>query len=328
MEISLNDTDRFIYAKEIRPFLPARIFDVHTHLLKNAYYPHLAELGFPEEVTNTDVACLRQWWERLFPDSELSGLVMAFPGKNSDIDAINRDVAEDIRDKNLPFSILTRPGDSAAKLESEIQRLKPAGLKPYMCYAQIPDVSQASITDMITEEQIALADKYRLCITLHVAKARGMADEDNLKDITRLVGEYPGCNFILAHCGRCFITPNMEDTLKKLPVAENLWLDTSAVCDTGVFLHLFNKYDLSRVLFGTDLVCATGLRGTYVRMGMSWHPCTPETLQMMGKLQDSSTFIVYESLCKLFCASQFSKLSDQDIQNIFYENAAKLFKLN
>jgi tetratricopeptide (TPR) repeat protein len=70
----------------------------------------------------------------------------------------------------------------------------------------------------------------------------------------RLIKEYPNCQFILAHCGRCFISPNMKDALEGLPIAENLWIDTSAVCDTGVFLELFSRCDISRILFGTDLV--------------------------------------------------------------------------
>ena len=154
-----------------------------------------------------------------------------------------------------------------------------------------------------------------------------MADSDNLKDISRLVNQYPKIQFILAHCGRCFIAPNMAAALDALPVAENLWIDTSAVCDTGVFLELFSRYDLSRILFGTDLVNASAFRGSYVRLGMSWHAVTPKMLARDGGLENRSTFAAYENVSALFRAARFCHVSKDDIQNIFYHNAAGLFKL-
>ena len=228
----------------------------------------------------------------------------------------------------MPFSILIDPRWSTEKLENDIRKLKPFGLKPYLCFARVDDPQLAGITDMIDESQIALADKYGLCVTLHVAKPRGMADPDNLRDITRLVKTYPNCNFILAHCGRCFITPNMEQTLDKLPVADNLWFDTSAVCDIGVFINLLGRYDRTKIMFGTDLVTATGFKGTYIRLGMSWDCCSAEKVQYEGGQKLKPTFAAYENLAALMHAIKFCKLSAAEIEDIFYNNAKRLFKLD
>ncbi len=154
-----------------------------------------------------------------------------------------------------------------------------------------------------------------------------MADPDNLKDISRLIKQYPKAQFILAHCGRNFIAPNMSDTLNNLPVAENLWIDTSAVCDSGVFLELFSRYDLSRILYGSDLVDASAFRGNYIRLGMSWHVVTPQLIARDGGLDSKATFAIYENLSALFQAARFCNLSEDDIQNIFYNNAVNLFQL-
>ena len=140
--------------------------------------------------------------------------------------------------------------------------------------------------------------------------------------------DYPSCRFVLAHCGRCFITPNMDAALEELPVAENLWLDTSAVCDMGVFLHLLKRYDRSRIVFGTDLVTATGFRGSYVRLGMSWHACTADMVARTGGMPDKTTFAAYESLCALCHAMRFTRLTEQERRDIFLDNAATLFGLN
>ncbi|MBN2457159.1 MAG: amidohydrolase family protein [Sedimentisphaerales bacterium] len=332
-EARLTEVDEFIYNKEIRPLLPERVFDAHSHLHKSSLHPGSKDLSNPNNnLEKIDMSCLQNWWRVLFPDSKVSGLVLGHPRPLSlqDIKAENEFLAENTSaHKDCRFSILASPQLSAEQMEKQILELKPTGLKPYMVFAQVPEKNLASITQMIPEEQIALADKYGLTITLHVAKPRGMADDENLDEITRLTKQYPNCNFILAHCGRCFITPNAEDMLKRLPVAENLWLDTSAVCDIGVFFLLLQEYDTSRILFGTDLVEAAAFRGTYVRLGMTWDMCTAQMVFREKSLHKiRATFAAYENLSAMLYAAKFSKTSSKDLENIFYNNAAGLFGID
>ena len=39
--VTIEEQDRIIYEKEIRPFLPDQIFDAHAHLLQNALHPNI-----------------------------------------------------------------------------------------------------------------------------------------------------------------------------------------------------------------------------------------------------------------------------------------------
>ena len=242
--IEYNETDKFIYENEISPYLPDRLFDAHTHLCTHQFTPDLEEV---------DMNSLRQWWKMLFPDVKANGLILGFPKKNVDIASFNTYIASQCNDRSDRISLLCSPNTDTAVLEGWIKDYKPAGLKPYMCFSKKKNYNESNICDFIPESQIALADKYNLAITLHVAKPKGMADEKNLSEIQRLIKKYPNCNFILAHCGRCFIAPNMELTLRKLPTADNLWFDTSAVCDTGVFLHLFSNHDIKKILFDAQI---------------------------------------------------------------------------
>ena len=327
--VSLNETDSFIYENEIRPYLPGRIFDAHTHLFINALHPdweNAMPLAKNSLLNNIDFETLNKWWQVLFADSQVSGLVLGFPTKECDINGINSYLAEHIT-APCRFSLLCRPDMNIDQLERQIVQFKPAGLKPYMCFSRNRDPNSSSICEIIPEVQIALADKYNLAITLHVAKPRGMADPENISEITRLVKEYRRCNFILAHCGRCFVTSFAETMLKKLPVAENLWLDTSAVCDIGVFMCLFNMYERSRILFGTDLVTATGFRGTYAHMGLSWDLLESKSMIRHGGQEVKATFAVYENLRALLYAVRFCKLCDAEKNDIFRGNAKRLFKL-
>lgn len=328
--IPLTENDLFIYEHEIRPFLPDRLFDSHCHLLANRFHPRLEEtmpLASEPLLGEADLSHMRAWWRALFPDSKVTGMLMGFPTADVDVDGENNFVAEMAHSAHFPFALMVKPQTPASQLEAEIRRLKPATLKPYMTFVQGKEPNTASITDLIPESQLALADTHGLAVVLHVAKQRGMADPENLEDISRLIRDYPKCQFILAHCGRCFITPNMDATLDKLPVAENLWLDTSAVCDLGVFVSLLERYDRTRILFGTDLVTAAGFRGSYIRLGMSWHVCTAEMVARSGGMADKTTFAAYENFCALCRAMRFLKLSDAERNAIFHDNAIGLYGL-
>lgn len=328
--IHLSPDDRLIYEEEIRPLLPPRVFDAHCHLIIDRFHPRLQEtmpLACDPVLGDVDLPRLRAWWAALLPDANVGGMVMGFPTSDVDIDGENRFVAETAGEAQLPFALMVSPGMAPGKLEADINRLKPAVLKPYMSFVQNTEPAMASITDLISEAQLALADKHGLAVMLHVAKARGMADPDNLREITRLVAAYPDCQFILAHCGRCFITPNMEATLDQLPRAENLWLDTSAVCDLGVFMTLLSRYDRSKILFGTDLVTAAAFRGSYARLGMGWHLLTAEMVARKGGTPNRSTFAAYENLAALCHAMKFCALTAEEQRGIFYDNASRLFRL-
>jgi len=328
--LELTQTDKFIYQNEIKPYLPKRIFDAHTHIQIPRYHPNLEQLMpiTKDPLFNMiDMETMNHWWESLFPDSKVNGLLLGMPTKGCDINGVNRYLADNIDRGMNRYSILVSPDMSDSELEKQINDLKPAGLKPYMCFSKLKNYNESGICDLIPESQIALADKYHLKITLHVAKPRGMADDNNISEINRLTKKYPDCDFILAHCGRCFISPNMEYAIKRIEPADNLYFDTSAVCDTGVFLYLFNGFDRRKLLFGTDLVMATGFRGTYLRMGMSWDWYCEDAVKRPNGMEIKATFAAYENLCATFCAAKFSNFTPDDYNNILYNNSAALFGL-
>lgn len=325
-----NKYDLYLYDREIGPYLPERIFDAHCHLFNTTFHKRdkISDTDNPDPFFyDVTMDHMERSWKTLLPDSSVNGLIMGFPDVECDHEAENRYIAHSITDNRNRFSLMTKPQKSLKDLEGEIRKYKPFGLKPYLVYALVKDKQQARITDFISEEQLDLANKYGLGITLHVSKPRGMADPNNLSDIARLVKQYPKVQFILAHCGRSFIAPNMAVALDDLPVAENLWLDTSAVCDTGVFLELFSRYDHSRLLFGSDLVNAVAFRGSYVGLGMNWHLATPEFLAQTGRSENKATFAMYENLRAIFQAVRFCSINKEAIRNIFYNNAARLFGL-
>lgn len=327
-QLTLTDDDRRIYDTEIAPWLPARIFDAHTHLLINRFHPRMAEtLPFGEEalLRDVDLPWLRHWWDTLLPGIVVRGMVMGYPTRDVMMAEENREVAAQCAPAGLPFAWLTHPKDDPARLETDILQYRPAVLKPYMCFVEGKPMNEADITDLIPETHLALADKYGLAVMLHVAKPDGMGDADNLRDIARLAATYPKCRFVLAHCGRCFIAPNAERMVEELVQAENIWMDTSAVCDAGVFLTVLKYFDRSRIMYGSDLVTAVGFRGNYVRMGLSWHCCSDAMVARQGGMAHRSTFAAYENLAAWCFALRFLEVGAAERDALFCGNAERLY---
>ncbi|MFI4913093.1 MAG: amidohydrolase family protein [Sedimentisphaeraceae bacterium JB056] len=315
----LTETDKYIYERDIAPFLPSKIIDIHTHIDIARFMPDRGDSQFGD----VTVDVVKQWWKMLLPDALVTGNIMGFPRERCDIQGQNEYLANNIGNEGNVFSLLVSPDVSIDKLEADIVNYKPFALKPYLCFSVADDHSDARITEFMPEEQFELANRYNLAVVIHVSRARGMADKQNLDDISRQVKKYPNCNFILAHCGRCFVSINAEDMLQEIPVAENLWIDTSAVCDMGVFMHLFTKYDHSKILYGSDLVTAAGFRGSYVPMGMSWIDFSGE--QSKKKLAGiAPTIAAYQNLAAMLQAATFCKFSKAMIEDIFYNNAKRL----
>ena len=327
--ITLTDDDRSIYHTEIEPWLSARLFDAHSHMFINDCHPNLEEsifLGDDPLMTDVDLPWLQQWWNTLIPNRDIRGMVMGYPHVDTQVPEENRIVAAQCAPEHYPFAWLVKPQDDLGQLEADIQQYKPAVLKPYMCWVTGKPMNDSSVTDLIPEGQLALADKYGLAVMLHVAKPQGMGDADNLADINRLAAKYPKCQFILAHCGRCFITPNAELMVETLNRADNIWMDTSAVCDAGVFLTVLKHYDRKKILFGTDLVSPVAFRGNYVRMGNSWHVCTDEMVARQGGTARRSTFALYEGMAALCFALRFLEVPEEERNDIFYRNGEGLFQ--
>ena len=130
--------DQYIYENEIKPHLPARIFDAHTHLCTHRFATDLDEsipLAKDPVWGEVDMNALRQWWQMLFPYIKVNGLVLGFPTKKVDIASTNAYISSQCADKADRFSLLCSPNTSLDMLENWIKEYKPAGLKPYMCFS-------------------------------------------------------------------------------------------------------------------------------------------------------------------------------------------------
>jgi glutamate-1-semialdehyde 2,1-aminomutase len=319
---TLTPLDLDLIERRINGFVPSRIFDIHTHLLRpdKQLPPHLCHeyLGWKEYAAAI---------HSLLPGRELNGLCFGFPARNNDRAAINQWVGKEIGsngEQGLNRGlVLVSPEDDPKKVEPLLTEGAFIGLKPYHCYAPFPDTSQAAIEDFVPNWMWEICDAHQGVLMLHIMKDGASADEKNLSALRRLCRRYPRARVILAHIARSFSYRTARQGLSRLSDIENLWLDTSAVTEKETFHCALETFGPRRILFGTDFPISH-LRGRCVATGgnaFSWFYADNSG---SNGASHEMTLIGIESLVCLREAAEDCGLGETDIQDIFLKNALRL----
>ncbi|MCM8788339.1 MAG: hypothetical protein NC907_00945 [Candidatus Omnitrophica bacterium] len=65
--------------------------------------------------------------------------------------------------------------------------------------------------------------------------------------------KYPNARLILAHMGRGFNTYNVDKEFKQLTGIENIWFDTSIICESPTFISAVKRFGHRKILWGFRL---------------------------------------------------------------------------
>ena len=331
--VPMRDIDREIWEHELDDFVPPVIHDAHVHLSRTSFdrgttpqerarSESIAARGF----ANNTMAFWQTWNAALFPGREVHGTCMGSPYLKVDMEGLNRFVAGEVR--NDPGSVplmLVKPGMDPQAVDAFIEHNGIVGLKPYRFYSVTGDVNECGITDFLPEELIEVANGRGLMIMLHMSKRRAAADPQNLADLARFNRQYPRVKWQLAHCARCFIPSFMEMSIDALAELENVWFDTSAVCESDVFDVLFSRGPRERILFGTDNLPAGVERGKYVAFGYAWQVLTEENQTFdLAHCNPDPTWVAYEELRGLRRIAHRFSFTQGEIEDLFWNNARRL----
>jgi glutamate-1-semialdehyde 2,1-aminomutase len=202
------------------------------------------------------------------------------------------------------------------------------GLKPYHTMAQVEGPTfLAPIGAYLAEEHVRIAHEERLTITLHMVRNRALADPANQATIRRYCERYPNMRLILAHAARGFNPWHTIEGIHSLAGLDNVWFDTSAVTEAGAFEAIVETMDHRRLMYGSDFY-VSHLRGRCVAIGDSFHWFYAEEMNLAEKhITLRPVLIGLESLRSLALACRRLKLNDEQVEDIFYNNAAALFSL-
>jgi predicted TIM-barrel fold metal-dependent hydrolase len=326
--MAANEQDSELFYRELDSFVPPCIFDAHVHLYRAGFFSEeLPELvaQFPE-MGKSDFQSII---EDITPGRDTCGLFFGWPERGVDIDANNRFVLDEVRkDPRSRAQMLVTPTMDPEYIRESVRREGFVGLKCYHIYSPENPTYNAHIPSYLPEEQVRIAHEEGLSITLHMVRARAIADASN-QEVLRAWGQkYPNARFILAHAARGFNPHHTVEGIHSLRGLGNMWCDTSAVTDSGAFEAIIRTLGVDRLLYGSDAP-VTHIRGRCIAIGDSFFWLSESSMNLSAGYGNlTPTLVGLESLRTLKLACWNLGLSDSEVEKIFWTNSAALYSIS
>ncbi len=337
----MNGFDRDFYHKYLRDGLPDEIYDSHAHIWTKDFVLKSAaqDAKTADWVHNfcADHALagdeLPGLYTRLFEGKKVSSLVFGWVENNVDVPANNRYVGGQVK-KNpvLRGLAVSKAAYSPDELLREVEGNGLIGLKPYPSFApeNIPP-EDVRITDMITAQQLSLANEREWVVLLHIPRAKRLADRANIEDIMTIERNFPHIRLIVAHIGRAYCMEDIGEAFEVLKDTKNVMFDFAAHTNAEVFQKTLAAFGPGRILFGSDLPITTmRLRrehrdGRYINIVPAGScgdvSADPHMREAAAEEAEGITFFLYESIAAMLRAAGETGLTQNDIGRIFYRNA-------
>jgi len=220
------------------------------------------------------------------------------------------------------------PSQDPELIRETVRRCGFVGLKCYHVFSPRRPSFDSRIEEYLPESQVQVAHEEGLSITLHMVRSRALADDANQGTIRRYAERYPNVRLILAHAARGFNPHHTLLGIGALRGLPNVWFDTSAVTDSGAIEAIVQTFGHERVLYGSDFP-VTHQRGRCVAVGDSFLWISPDNTCLDAPYARLELALVgHESLRTLKVAAMSLRLTDAQVEDIFYGNAARLFGLD
>jgi len=320
-----TESDREFFARELENFVPARIFDAHAHLYRTAFQtggiPTLLQ-SFPEMGFSEFSAII----EDITPGRTTSGLFFGWPSIENDLHANNDFVRDEVRrDPHSRAQMLVTPSMDPEFIRETVHRGGFVGLKCYHLFSTEKPTFDSRIPAYLPEEQVRIAHEEGLSITLHMVRARAIADPSNQEVIRSWATRYSNARFILAHAARGFNPYHTIEGIGALRGLGNVWCDSSAVTESGAYEAIVRTLGVDRLLYGSDAP-VSHLRGRCVAIGDSFLWLSDANTKFSAAHSRlEPTLVGLESLRVMKLACWNLNLSDSQIEKIFWGNAAELY---
>lgn len=325
------EQDKAMVKREVAPFLPDKIFDAHAHLFRHDHFPAGQLAGFADTPNPQGLAEFYDYSEWIHPNGRTKGGLffgLAFMGdRQANDEYIAAEVAGPLG-KNAFGQMLVSPDMDAEFVWDEVKRLNMVGLKCYHTMAQVEGPTWAApIEAYLTEAHMQVANELGLSITLHMVRDRALADPINQATIQRYCQTYPNIRLILAHAARGFNPWHTIEGIHSLKGLDNVYFDTSAVTEAGAFEAIIETMGHEKLMYGTDFH-VSHIRGRCIAIGDSFHWFYADDMDTEEKhIKLEPVLIGLESIRSLRLACQRLKLSDKQVEDIFWHNAAQLYPL-
>ncbi len=306
-------------------FVPDKVFDFHTHLFRTSDYQGAAQRPFMEEGLIRDAGSLRRGLNCWLPNRSLRCLCFGIAARGMDCHTLNEWLASEVQaQEGWKRLALAGPGDDPARVEDYLSGGGFSGLKVSHLLSSRRDSFHCGLEEFAPEWMWEILHAHRGVMMVHIVKDTAMADPENQAAVRRLCRRYPGCQLVMAHVARSFSHRHAMEGLQYLRDLDNVWLDTSAVCESQAFSAALETLGPERMLFGSDFP-VSNFRGRAITLANSFHWMYEDEEDPAREAVNKQLSLVgLESLSALREASENCGLDQTDLEGIFYSNALRV----
>lgn len=332
-KIILEDYDKYVYEKELKDFLPDKVFDIHVHLMKKDI-PYIIPPKKPSWVGRVSEELLGEELPEilgtLFPDKETDALVFGWTNRDYGItNEYTRKIGAEYNYGTLYRTNYAMPADF---LEEEIKKGGFLGIKPYLSDRPlyIP-VNETRIFDFLPHSHLEVCNKNGWIVMLHIPRDMRLKDPVNLYQIAEIEEKYPNVKLIIAHIGRAYAKEDIGNAFDIIGKGENTYFDfTANLCDDAIETCI-KAFGSDKLLFGSDLPVAlmrmyriveTGYYVNIIRRGE--YGDMSQVAHMRETDEKDITLMIYEQIKALKRVGQSLKLKENHIEKIMFLNASKI----
>ncbi len=335
--------DQAYYEEKLRDFLPERLIDVHTHVWLEAFRagsaPAKRSVMWPSMVAqDNSIEDLMETYRLLLPGQKVTPVIFGSPSFKYDVEKGNAYIKECAEKHGFPALMLAYPAMPAEELEEKLLAGGYKGIKVYLEYAPayIPQ-DEIRIFDFLPHHHLQVLEKHGMIVMLHIARPGRLRDRVNIAQMMEIEERYPNVKQIIAHIGRAYTDEDVGDAFDTLGKSERMLFDFCANTNAFAMRSVLEAVGPKRVMFGTDMpILRMRTRritenGTYINLiprGLYGDVSGDSHMRELdGPDADSITFFLYEELSAFKTAASQTGLTKADLEDVFYNNAAKLFNL-
>lgn len=317
------------HRSRIEGFVPPDSFDIHAHV----YRAVDASDSLPKHLVNGQGEVGHGSWRGALSNwmgnrSPVAGLFFAFPKPDVNFDEANRFVLDQIDGRsNCRALLLIHPSGDPMRVAASVNLPLVAGFKVYHVFATRSDTFQADPAEFIPEWAWEIADQRELVIMLHVVRSRALADDVNQRYIRSHCERYSSAKLVLAHAARGFCSAHTVEGIAALRGLDNVYFDTSAVCESSALEAILRTFGPSRLMFGSDFPVSE-ISGRCVSIGDSFLWLGEKNVDWSTIHSSGPTLVGVESLMAIEQACRTTRLRDSDIERIFCDNARQVLRLD
>ena len=322
-DIRVDDLEFF--EKEVASFIPDEIFDAHAHWYDISHLQTNSEKedSFVDSGVgyNKMKSSLDQW---MGGARDHNGLYFPFPVKHLDCSKANRFLHKEIGKRPQSRALMMiRPNDDPDEVETKIREKGFAGFKVYHVFANRKDTLFAEQGEFLPDWAWEIANRHGLWITMHMVLPKALSDPANTKYIRQKCLRYPNARLVLAHAARGFNGNHTADAVHLIKDLDNVFFDSSAVCEPTSFEAIIRATGTTRLMYGSDFPVSQ-MRGKAVSVGDGFMWLYSNNVKWDGWQHGHPNLVGIESLLALKQACRNLCLKDIDLERIFSINAKQL----